>query len=204
MIVIVDYGMGNLRSIAKKLEMIKVKATISAKAEDIQQASKLIFPGVGHFGQGMKNIKELGLLPILNQKVLEDKTPILGVCLGMQLFADFSEEGDTQGLGWITGKVVRFNFADLPQRLSIPHVGWNTLNIQKDSMLLRGIDPKTRFYFTHSYHYRDIDPAQVVTTTPYGYEFPSIIQKDNIYGTQFHPEKSHLTGLDIYKNFVNS
>lgn len=202
MIVIVDYGMGNLRSIAKKLEMIKVKAIISSQPEDIRRASKLILPGVGHFGQGIKNIKESGLLPLLNKKVLEDKTPILGVCLGMQLFADSSEEGNASGLGWVHGKVVRFNFEALPGKLSIPHVGWNTIDIHRESILLKNIDPKTRFYFTHSYHYQGLDPACVVATTPYGYDFPTVIQQNNVYGTQFHPEKSHLIGLEIYKNFI--
>ncbi len=203
MIVIVDYGMGNLRSILKKLEMIKVKAVISSAPEELSRAEKLILPGVGHFGQGIKNIKESGLLAVLNKKVMEEKTPILGVCLGMQLFAEFSEEGNAEGLGWIKAKVVRFNFDSLPQKLSIPHVGWNTIDIKQDSLLLRGMDPQTRFYFTHSYHFDGVDPAHVVATTPYGYDFPSILKQDNIYGTQFHPEKSHLTGLEIYRNFIN-
>lgn len=231
MIVIVDYGMGNLRSILKKLEMIQVKAVISSKVEDIKSAEKLILPGVGHFGQGMKNIKEYGLLPILNTKVMEEKTPILGVCLGMQLFADWSEEGDAAGLGWIQGKIVRFHFNDVLQKfndvpqtlsndflernndsqkssvairkLSIPHVGWNTMDVRQDSAILKGISPSTRFYFTHSYHFEELEKEYVIATTSYGYDFPSVVKKNNIYGTQFHPEKSHLTGLKIYKNFIN-
>lgn len=203
MIVIVDYGMGNLRSVAKKLEMIKVKAVISSNPEDIDRADKLILPGVGHFAQGIKNIQEYGLLPALNKRVLENKIPVLGVCLGMQLFADHSEEGDAKGLGWIKGKVIRFNFDSLPGNLSIPHVGWNTIRIKQDSFLLKNIPPETRFYFTHSYHFDGVDPAAIIATTSYGYDFPSIIRQGNIYGTQFHPEKSHLTGLEIYRNFIN-
>lgn len=245
MIVIVDYGMGNLRSILKKLEMIQVKAVISSKVEDIKSAEKLILPGVGHFGQGMKNIKEYGLLPILNTKVMEEKIPVLGVCLGMQLFAEWSEEGNVAGLGWIRGKIVRFHFDDVPQKFddkpqkicdvtrrfndmpqtlsndslernndsqkssvairkfSIPHVGWNTIDVRKDSSLLKDISPKTRFYFTHSYHFEELEKECVIATTSYGYDFPSVVKKNNIYGTQFHPEKSHLTGLEIYKNFIN-
>ena len=203
MIVIVDFGMGNLRSILKKLEMIKVSAIISSKIEDIERASKLILPGVGHFAQGIKNIKEYNLLPILNKKILEDKTPILGICLGMQLFAEFSEEGNSEGLGWIKAQIVRFNFDTFTQKPNIPHVGWNTIDIKHNSILLKDIDKNTRFYFTHSYHYKDIADTNIITTTNYGYNFPSIISQNNIYGTQFHPEKSHLTGLEIYRNFIN-
>lgn len=203
MIVIVDYGMGNLRSILKKLEMIKVKAMISAKIQDIESAEKIILPGVGHFGQGMKNIKEYGLLPILNTKILEKKTPVLGLCLGMQLFAEWSEEGNVAGLGWIQGKIVRFHFDNLPNKFSIPHVGWNTIDVKQDALLLSGIKPKTRFYFTHSYHFEDVEQKYIIATTEYGYNFPSIVKRDNMYGTQFHPEKSHMTGLEIYKNFIN-
>lgn len=199
MIVIIDFGMGNLRSILKKFEMIKVGAIISSKPEDILNAEKLVLPGVGNFGQGMRNIEEYGLLPVLKEAIIVKKIPILGVCLGMQLFADFSEEGDCNGLGFIKGRIARFNF----DTLRIPHVGWNSVKIQKETPLLKDIAENTRFYFTHSYHYTDIDEENVIATTDYGYDFPSIIQKENIYGTQFHPEKSHLLGLEIYKNFIN-
>lgn len=203
MIVIVDYGMGNLRSILKKCEMIKIKALVSSQPDDIERADKLIFPGVGHFAEGMKNIHDYGLLPILTKKVIEEKTPILGICLGMQLFAEWSEEGDVAGLGWIKGKIVRFHFDTLAERLNVPHVGWNTIEVkQPDSILLKGIDLKKRFYFTHSYHWEALEAASVVANTLYGYEFPSILQQENIYGTQFHPEKSHLKGLEIIRNFA--
>lgn len=190
--------MGNLRSIVKKFEMIKVSTTVSSNPEEIKAADKLVLPGVGHFKQGMHNIEERGLLAVLKEKVVKEGTPILGVCVGMQLFAEHSEEGDCQGLGFIKGKVVRFNIED-----KVPHVGWNNINIKKESSLLENIPQNTRFYFTHSYHLTDIDEGNILATTDYGYEFTSIIKQDNIYGTQFHPEKSHITGLEIYKNFVN-
>ncbi|MBI4234979.1 imidazole glycerol phosphate synthase subunit HisH [Candidatus Peregrinibacteria bacterium] len=205
MIVIVDFGMGNLRSILKKFEMIKVGAVISSKPEDILNAEKLVLPGVGNFGQGMKNIRQYGLLPVLERAILIKKIPILGVCLGMQLFAQFSEEGDCAGLGFIKGKITHFNFENLPQtqNLRIPHVGWNNIKIKKETDLLKNIPENTRFYFTHSYHYTNVAEENIIATTDYGYDFPSIIRQENIYGTQFHPEKSHLLGLEIYKNFIN-
>lgn len=203
MIVIIDYGIGNLRSILKKFEMIKVDAKISASSDDIKNAEKLILPGVGHFAHGMNNLKEYGILDILKEKILVQKTPILGLCLGMQLFADFSEEGDCEGLGFIKAKVKRFNFDSLANKLRIPHVGWNNIKIKTESALLKNIPENTRFYFTHSYYFSEIADENIIATTDYGYEFPSIIKQENIYGTQFHPEKSHMIGLEIYKNFTN-
>lgn len=201
MIVIVDYGMGNLRSVLKKFEMIKVEAKISSSADEINQATKLVLPGVGHFAEGMKNIKEYGLLDVLQECVIKRQIPILGICLGMQLLGEWSEEGEVEGLGFLRGKVRRFNFEKFSTKLRIPHVGWNNIKIRRESPLLKNIPDGTRFYFTHSYHFTDTDENDIIATTDYGYDFPSIIGRGNIYGTQFHPEKSHLIGLDIYKNF---
>lgn len=203
MVVIVDYGMGNLRSIQKKLERIKIPATITSDPNIVSQASKIILPGVGHFGQGMTNLQKLNLIPILNQKVIRDKIPTLGICLGLQLLSQHSQEGDVDGLGYIDGSVVKFDFSRLSTPLSIPHVGYNNLTIHRQSPLLANIPPDTYFYFTHSYHLQTTNNSSVVATTSYGYDFPSIVQQDNIFATQFHPEKSHLIGLTIYKNFIN-
>ncbi|MCL5432575.1 MAG: imidazole glycerol phosphate synthase subunit HisH [Patescibacteria group bacterium] len=202
MIVIVDYGMGNLRSILKKFERLKVQAIVSSKTEHIEKANKLILPGVGHFGKGIKNIKKSNLLNVLNKKVLKEKTPILGICLGMQLFSNFSEEGNAGGLAWINGRVKRFQF-DNSTNLRIPHVGWNTLRIKKRSILLKGVISNTRFYFVHSYYLSCKDSRDIIATTDYGNDFVSIVEKNNIYGVQFHPEKSHQIGLKLIKNFVD-
>ena len=203
-ILIIDYGMGNLHSILHKLGKAGIQAIVSSKIEDIAQADKLILPGVGAFGAGMENLKARGLLSILNRKVLEEKTPILGICLGMQLFAKSSEEGDAEGLGWIDGEIKRFHFdLESEKNIRIPHVGWNTILPQKDSPILMDVALSQRFYFTHSYHIVANNPADVLATTCYGYEFVSAIQHGNIIGVQFHPEKSHRRGIIIYKNFVD-
>lgn len=204
MIVIVDYGMGNLRSVLKKFEMIKVDAKISSSADEIGRATKLVLPGVGHFAEGMKNIKEYGLLDVLQECVIKRQIPILGICLGMQLLGEWSEEGEVEGLGFLRGKVRRFRFEKSDKTLRVPHVGWNNIKIRRESPLLKNIPDGTRFYFTHSYHFTDVDENDIIATTDYGYDFPSIIGHNNIYGTQFHPEKSHLIGLDIYRNFSYS
>ncbi|MCL5407045.1 MAG: imidazole glycerol phosphate synthase subunit HisH [Patescibacteria group bacterium] len=202
MIVIIDYGAGNLRSVANKLERIGVKAVISSKPSVILKAEKLILPGVGFFKAGMENLSERGLLPVLNQKVLVEKTPILGVCLGIQLFSQKSEEGNAKGLGWIEAETRKFVFEKENSSLKIPHMGWNSIKIRKKSPLLEGIKDEDIFYFVHSYHVVTEGKNEILATTHYGYDFVSVIQKDNIYGTQFHPEKSHQAGIQILKNFA--
>lgn len=202
MLAIIDYGMGNLRSILHKIEKLKVRVCIASSAEEIAKADKVILPGVGNFSEAMKNLYDLGLVELLTKKVMEDGTPILGICLGMQLFTEKSEEGYTTGLGWIEGETRRFNFVGYNQKLRIPHVGWNNVKTMKVNSLLKGIPEGTRFYFTHSYHLITSDENVVIGKSEYGYEFVSVIQKDNIYGTQFHPEKSHKVGMKVIENFV--
>ena len=200
MIVIVDYKMGNIGSILNMLKKIGETAVISSDIKDINNADKLILPGVGSFDTGINNINNLGLLDILNKKVLEEKTPILGICLGMQLFANKSEEGVKRGLGWIDGNVVKFKFKD--NNLKIPHIGWNEIKIKKDDVLFKNIPEEPRFYFVHSYYFSCNDNNNILTTTNYGYDFVSIVRKDNITGVQFHPEKSHKYGMNLLKNFA--
>jgi len=201
LIVIIDYGVGNLHSVLHKVRKAGVQAVLSSRIEDIDTAEKLILPGVGSFGAGMAGLHGAGMVPVLNAKVIDRKTPILGICLGMQLFAKSSEESSGPGLGWIDADVRRFHFPeDVPQR--IPHVGWNTLLPKKKSVLLNDIPGDQRFYFTHSYHLYCRSSDDVVAMTLYGYEFASVIRHDNICGTQFHPEKSHRRGLEIIRNFV--
>ncbi|MBI4779008.1 imidazole glycerol phosphate synthase subunit HisH [Candidatus Falkowbacteria bacterium] len=203
MIVIVDYNMGNVRSIAKALESLGVKVLISNKKEDIKKADRLILSGVGAFADGMKNLKKLGLINFLNQEVIKNKKLILGICLGMQLMAkDSAEFGLHKGLGWLDASVKEFNLKN--KNLKIPHVGWNNVRIiDKKCSLLKGIKSGTDFYFVHSYHLICRLKNTVKAVCCYGDDFTAVIQKDNIFGTQFHPEKSQKFGLEILKNFIN-
>lgn len=201
MIVIIDYGMGNLGSIQNMLKKIGAKAIISSKIADIEKADKLILPGVGAFDNGMTNLDKLGLISILNEIIFNKKIPLLGICLGMQLLTKRSEEGILSGLGWLDAEVVRFKFDSLTCSLKIPHMGWNTVELVKDSHLFNGLYP-SRFYFVHSYHVVCNDRLDVLAETCYGYNFVSAVQKDNILGVQFHPEKSHKFGMELFKNFA--
>ncbi|MCK5116389.1 MAG: imidazole glycerol phosphate synthase subunit HisH [Candidatus Aegiribacteria sp.] len=202
MVVIINYGMGNLGSIQNMLKHVGVESTISDNITDIENADKLVLSGVGAFDSGMKNISDLGFISVLNSKVLDDKTPILGICLGMQLFAQSSEEGKLSGLGWINADTVRFSFADESCNLKIPHMGWNHANVQRDSELIKDVSEDSRFYFVHSYHLDCRELENVICTTHYGYDFPSVVEKENIFGVQFHPEKSHKFGMKLLSNFA--
>ncbi len=200
-IVIVDYNMGNLRSVLKKFETLKMDAIISSDLKVIENASKLILPGVGHFGAGIARLKSSGIWEVLNQKVLIEKTPVLGICLGMQLMAKFSEEGNVEGFGWFDAQVVRFKVSD-KLKFKVPQIGWNTLDHLKQSKVMEGIPNEAMFYFIHSYHLECNDRNDMLCTTNYDYDFVSVIQKEHIFGTQFHPEKSHDSGEKLIKNFI--
>jgi glutamine amidotransferase len=201
-IVVIDYGLGNLGSIKNMLKKIGSEAAISSSVSDIEGAEKLILPGVGNFDQGMKNLAASRFLPTLEERVIQKKTPILGICLGMQLFARKSEEGESTGLGWIDAEVVRFKFDDQERHLKIPHMGWNLVKICRTNPLFEEMYPEPRFYFVHSYHVVCRNAEEVLTQTFHGYEFVSSVKKENIYGVQFHPEKSHKFGMKLLENFV--
>lgn len=201
MIVIIDYGMGNIGSIVNMIKKAGGESRVSGLHEEIEAAQKLILPGVGAFDHGMKNLEELGLKELLTRKVLDEKVPILGVCLGMQLFTASSEEGSLPGLGWVDAKCCRFRFSE-EKKLRIPHMGWNTVEIRKQSPLFSNMYEEAAFYFVHSYHVVCHQESDVLTSTSYGYPFVSSLQHENIFATQFHPEKSHKYGLQIMKNFV--
>ncbi|PKP21018.1 MAG: imidazole glycerol phosphate synthase subunit HisH [Bacteroidetes bacterium HGW-Bacteroidetes-21] len=201
-VMILDYGMGNLHSVKKKLEHIGVSTIISDNRKDIIKADKLILPGVGHFAMAMKNINSLDVIDTLLDFVFVSKKPILGVCLGMQIMSGFSEEGNAKGLNWIDAQVLLFKITD-KLKFKIPHIGWNTLLKSKDSPLLNGIHEKDEFYFVHSYHVIPNDNNDILTETDYEYRFCSAFQKENIFGVQFHPEKSHTAGELLLRNFVN-
>jgi glutamine amidotransferase len=203
MITIIDYGAGNLGSIQNMIRKIGFKSKISSNKEDILNAEKLILPGVGSFDFGMNQLNKSGLIDILNLKVLEEKIPILGICLGVQLFTNQSEEGDLKGLSWFNAETVKFNFNE-SNKLKIPHMGWNEVIKIKDSRLLEDMSLECRYYFVHSYHLKCNDPKDALLETNYGYNFVSAIEKNNIVGVQFHPEKSHKFGMKILNNFIQN
>ena len=200
-VAIVDYGMGNLHSVKRKLDRIGVHAKLTSEPGEVLRADKLLLPGVGHFGQAMEHLGTLGLVPALHEAVVVRKTPVLGICLGMQLFARRSEEGDVEGLGWIDADVVRFDVDDT-RRFKVPHMGWNGVRIARSSPLLEGVTEQTEFYFVHAYHMVCRDTGDVLCDTDYGYPFTSVVQRENLYGVQFHPEKSHDAGEFLLRNFL--
>jgi glutamine amidotransferase len=202
MIAIVDFGMGNIRSIYYKLGLLGIPAFVSSSTSEIDKADGIILPGVGHFALGIKNLENRGLLSLLNNKAIKEKVPILGICLGMQLMTHFSEEGNCKGLGWVPATTKRFDFTHSPMHYRVPHMGWNELKVCRGSKILLNLDERKRFYFAHSYYISSDDSSLVVATTEYGIEIISVFEKDNIFGVQFHPEKSHEYGMQIFQNFM--
>jgi glutamine amidotransferase len=200
MLAIINYGLGNLTSIRNMCKRIGVEAEISGDPEVIESASRLILPGVGHFKRGMENLHQSGLKRLLDRLVLEEQKPILGICLGAQLMTAHSEEGDTDGLGWVDADTIRFREAGL-NGLKVPHMGWREIGIIAEGPLWKDLPAEPRFYFVHSYHFQFRHPSEVTATARYGYDFACAFRKDNIFGTQFHPEKSHKFGMRVLENF---
>jgi glutamine amidotransferase len=180
---------------------MKVNSVISSNPKDILNSEKIILPGVGHFGKAMLNLKELDLVESLHEAVLVKQTPVLGICLGMQLMAKGSEEGNAAGLSWFDAEVIKFRVSD-KIRHKIPHIGWNKIMIKKASSLMSFIPEFSDFYFLHSYHIKINNQADILNETHYDFFYPSAIEKDNIFGVQCHPEKSHDVGAQLLKNFI--
>jgi glutamine amidotransferase len=202
MITIIDYRTGNLGSIQNILKKIGEESIITSDKNEIANAKKLILPGVGAFDTGMANLKKLDIVDILNYKVLVEKTPVLGICLGMQILSKNSEEGFLPGLGWINAEARRFKFIDT-NSYKIPHMGWNYVRENKANNLFKEMPSDARFYFVHSFFFSANDTADILSSTTYEMEFTSAIEKGNILGVQFHPEKSHKFGMKLLKNFID-
>lgn len=200
MIVVVDYGVGNIASVLNMLKKVGAKAKASNVPADLEQADKLILPGVGAFDAGMRTLRASGLIDVLNEQVLNARKPVMGICLGSQMLGCQSEEGEEPGLGWIDMDIVRFEKRD---GRKVPHMGWNHVRPCIEHTILSGLSEESRYYFVHSYYMapRSVDNTLLVAN--YGQEFAAGVVKDNIFGFQFHPEKSHKFGMQLFKNFVS-
>lgn len=202
MITIIDYGMGNLGSVFSMFKRIGIKSHVTSDLEEIHKARKILLPGVGAFDQAMRRISESGMQKVLNDKAIKEKVPVLGVCLGMQLLTESSKEGNLSGLGWIPGRALSFAEELNDTSLKIPHMGWNNVVKTKSSALTNDFTDEYRFYFVHSYFVKCKERSNAILESTYGLTFDSAIQRDNIFGAQFHPEKSHKYGMKLFENFA--
>jgi glutamine amidotransferase len=198
MISIVDYGVGNLGSILNMFKRIGVHAELVNRPDAISASSRLLLPGVGAFDSAMQELRSHGFIEPLLERVISDGVPLMGVCLGMQLLGHGSDEGELPGLGLVQAHCSRFDAASL----KVPHMGWNSVKPRKPSTLLRGLDDDSRFYFVHSYHMVCENPEDILATTGYGHDFVSMVERGNVMGAQFHPEKSHRFGMELFKRFA--
>lgn len=205
---VVSCGIGNVGAIPNMLRRVGESCVIAETVEQIRAGQRIILPGVGSFNAAMRRIRDSGLMEVLDEMVRQRGVPILGICLGMQLMSQGSEEDDAgqrePGFGWIKGRCLRFKPAHSEQKLRIPQMGWNLVSVRRPSPLFDGFDDDSRFYFAHSYYMECDVPDDVVTTTDYGCTFASAVQHENVMGVQFHPEKSHRFGLRLFENFVKS
>lgn len=203
MISILSYGCGNISSIANMVRALGVNTQFVETPSQVLKADKLILPGVGAFDYGMSQLNKTGLCDALDEVALQKKIPVLGICLGMQLMCFTSEEGERRGLGWIDAKVSRFVFSPEEKQLKVPHMGWNTLKISRENPIVVQDNERQRYYFVHSYYVECNDRSDVIATSHHGHEFVAAFNKNNLYGVQFHPEKSHKYGLLLMKRFVD-
>jgi glutamine amidotransferase len=201
MIAIIDYGVGNIKAFANIYHNLHIPCKIARSAADLADASKLILPGVGAFDHAMERLNASGMREKLDELVQEKKLPTIGICVGMQMLADTSEEGQLAGLGWIRGQVKKFSFAHSQTSRPLPHMGWNSLDVEQEHPLLKGLTAAPRFYFLHSYYFSPANPNHTLASAHYGDKFSSVIHADNVYGIQCHPEKSHHNGVRLLENF---
>lgn len=200
-IAVIDYGMGNLHSVSKALETVGADVLVTSQPDDLRKAERIVLPGVGSFAEGMRQLHARGLSEALTNEVIREQKPFLGICLGMQLAATSGEEhGQTRGLGWIDGTVLRLDSKD--KSIKVPHMGWNDIRLTRESVLFQGVRGALTFYFVHSYHFIPSDKAVISAVCDHGGPFAAVIEKDNIHLAQFHPEKSQTLGLKVLENFL--
>ena len=203
MIGIINYGSGNVHAIANLYKRLDIPHFVSEDHEELRKARKLILPGVGAFDETMQKLNRSGLKDLLDELVLEKNTPVMGVCVGMQIMAESSEEGILPGFGWIKGHVRKIDVSLLKQKPHLPHMGWNSVQPTGNAALLQDIDCEKGFYFLHSFYFECQSESDVVATSLYGKSFACIVQNRNVLGVQFHPEKSHMNGIQLFKNYAN-
>ena len=198
MIKIVSYGSGNIDAFVNIFKRMNIDVKIAKNSDDLNNSTKIIIPGVGAFDETMDKLNKSGMKDKLHYYAIEKKIPIMGICVGMQIMGDTSEEGSMPGLGWIPG-----NIQKLPKKCPrLPHMGWNLISIRKKHKLFLNLDEDARFYFLHSYYFSSLDQSNILSETNYNFDFVSSIHNNNIYGIQFHPEKSHRAGCQLLKNFA--
>lgn len=202
MITIIDYGSGNINAIANIYEKLRVAYTIAKDPAQVINARKIFLPGVGSFDETISMLDTIGFREVLDKEVLINKVPIIGICVGMQILGESSEEGSLKGLGYIKGKVRKIDSSTITNKPKLPHLGWNSINIEKEHKILQNIDPKLGFYFLHSYYFECADESDILTTSIYGKSFASSVTRKNVFGIQFHPEKSHHNGVNLLHNFA--
>ncbi len=200
---VINYGVGNIASVINMSKHVGGKIEVISNPAELVNAKKLLLPGIGHFDNGMECLRKNGWIDALNHAVLKNNTPILGICLGMQLMCNLSEEGESEGLGWIDADVKRFSFNQDASSLKIPHMGWNQVNIARENRLILDESRNHRFYFVHSYYVKCNNEEDIILKANYGFEFAAGFSRQNIYGVQFHPEKSHKFGKQLIKNFLD-
>jgi glutamine amidotransferase len=202
MIHVIDYGLGNVQAFLTLYKRLGLEATRTKSAAELAGASKIILPGVGAFDHAIELLDQSGMRPALETLVLQEKVPVLGICVGMQILASISDEGSLPGLGWVSGKVHSFRTNEQSANLPLPHMGWNDVQPKSASRLFAGVESNARFYFLHSYYFECDEPSHVAATASYGLDFNCAVSSGNVHGVQFHPEKSHHFGAQLLKNFA--
>lgn len=203
MIAIVNYGVGNVRAFSNIYESLNIPVILASTAEDLNKATRIILPGVGAFDHAMQRLNDSGMREKLEEKVIKEKLPVIGICVGMQMLANRSDEGKEAGLGWIEGTVRKFDVSKIPYHTRLPHMGWNDVTPIKQSRLFEGLEKNARFYFLHSFYFECAHSEDTMAVADYGGEFSCVVGRNNVYGVQCHPEKSHKFGIQLLKNFAN-